>query len=115
MTEKHKQSSSATKQIQFLPVQSGVTPSHQQPQAAASQVLTPGLTTVKELRAPAQPAARESTEIAANYRQTAPVDKEKNDLANSFPAMQDKGSTEQEEAKEEVRKVEGKREKKCHL
>jgi G patch domain-containing protein 1 len=101
VTEKHKQSSSATKQIQFLPVQKpGVTPGNQEPQAAAPETFTPGLIIVKESRALAQHAVTTESEKASTSNQTEPVHTDKNESAKR---ISDALGTEHEEVKEEAR------------
>ena len=107
VTEKHKQSLSGTKQIQFLPVQKpGVTLGNQEPQAAAPETLTPGLTIVKESRAPAQHAVTMESRKGSTSNQTEPVYKDENESAERISDALGTGPTEQEEAKEEVRKRE---------
>ena len=107
VTEKHKQSLSGTKQIQFLPVQKpGVTLGNQEPQAAAPETLTPGLTIVKESRAPAQHAVTMESGKGSTSNQTEPVYKDENESAERISDALGTGPTEQEEAKEEVRKRE---------
>ena len=113
VTEKHKQSSSATKQIQFLPVQKpGITPGNQEPQAAAPETFTPGLIIVKESRALAQHAVTTESEKASTSNQTEPVHTDKNESAKT---ISDALGTEHEEVKEEVRKREklGRNVQKC--
>ena len=108
MTEKHKQLAAATasRHIQFLPVQktaaSSVTPGNQPP-AVAPEIVTPLSRGVDHSGGPSQPAVTRQREIAKET-EIAPNSRENNETTNHPPGAPDKDEVELEEAKEEVSK-----------